>query len=73
MRYEGRVYGTRDELIAELKRRGTTPGSSEGKALDTARAAARLEDGWDEVQACHMTWVVEDTPDRGSDGPLTGC
>ncbi|MFI7678580.1 hypothetical protein [Actinophytocola sp. NPDC049390] len=62
MRYESRAYGTRQEIVDLITQSALTPGRSDRRMQEAARAVVLLEDGADEVWFGHTTYVVtEDT------------
>lgn len=60
MRYESHAYGTREEIIKQLTDSGLTPGRSDRRMRELARAVVQLEEGDDTVTAGHTTYHVTD-------------
>jgi hypothetical protein len=58
VRYESRAYGTREEIIALITESSLTPGRSERRMQEGARAVVQLEDGADEVEFGRTVYVV---------------
>lgn len=61
MRYEGRAYGTRQEIIDQITQSSLTPGRSDRRMQEGARAVVQLEEGADEVKYGQLIYVVEET------------
>lgn len=59
VRYESRAYGTREEIIAWIKESSLTPGRSERRMREGARAVVLLEEGEDYVWFAETLYVVE--------------
>lgn len=60
MRYEARAYGTRQEIIEHITEASLTPGRSDRRMREGARAVIQLEDGDDQVQYGNIVFVVAD-------------
>jgi len=60
MRYESRAYGGRQEIIDHITQSSLSPGRSERRMKEGARAVVQLEDGAEEVTYGQTTYVVED-------------
>lgn len=63
MRYESRAYGTRQEIIDHITASCLSPGRSDRRMREGARAVNQLEDDADEVIFGHTLYVVEDDPE----------
>jgi hypothetical protein len=60
MRYESRAYGTRQEIIDLITASALTPGRSDRRMREAAKAVTQLEDGADEVRFGHTLYCVEE-------------
>ncbi len=60
MRYEARAYGTRQEIIEHITQSALTPGRSDRRMREGARAVTQLEDDADQVEYGGVLYVVEE-------------
>lgn len=60
MRYENRVYGTREEIIKAIESSISGPHGSPRRQARAERALEELRKGWIEVQYGTLHYVVEE-------------